>query len=147
MWTLSPDPILEIGEQVGEPGYLLSGIVGASRLDDGSLLLCNQADRTIRYYDATGRFLRQSAGQGAGPTELRQLNWCVHRGRETWVFQVPALPLKVFDDSGELSRTVPMPRPGGRVAQPALLALATSGLAFATFLRSVQTDRPRRGFH
>jgi hypothetical protein len=35
----------------------------------------------------------------------------------------------------------------GRVAQPALLALATSGLAFATFLRSVQTDRPRRGFH
>jgi len=117
VWTLSPGPMLEIGEQVGEPEYLLSGIVGASRLDDGSLVLCNQADRTIRYYDATGRFLRQSAGQGAGPTELRQLNRCVHRGGETWAFQVPALPLKVFDDSGELSRTVPMPRPGGRVAQ------------------------------
>ena len=116
-WTLSPDPILEIGEQVGEPEYLLSGIVGASRLDDGSLVLCNQADRTIRYYDATGRFLRQSAGQGAGPTELRQLNRCVHRGGETWAYQVPALPLKVFDDSGEFARAVPMPRPGGRVAQ------------------------------
>ena len=117
VWTLSADPMLEIGELVGEPEYLLSGIVGASRLQDGSLVLCNQADRTIRYYDAAGRFLRQSAGQGAGPTELRQLNRCVRRGGEIWAFQVPALPLKVFDDAGEFARSVPVPRPGGRVAQ------------------------------
>ena len=116
MLMLSLDPTLEIGEQGGEPEYLLSGIVGAMRLEDGTLVLCNQADRTIRYYDDSRHFLRQSAGQGEGPTELRRLNRCVRRGGEIWAVQIPALPLKVFDDSGELARAVPMPRPGGRVA-------------------------------
>lgn len=115
-WTLSLDPTLEIGEQGGEPEYLLSGIVGASRLDDGSLVVCNQADRTIRYYDASGRFLRQSAGQGEGPTELRRLNRCVRRGGDIWAYQTPALPIKVFDHSGAVVRAVPIPRPGGRIA-------------------------------
>lgn len=116
MWALADEPDLEIGEQVGQPEYLLSGIVGGGRLEDGALVLCNQADRTVRYYDASGSFLRQSAGQGAGPTELRQLNRCIRRGGETWAYQVPALPLKVFNGAGELTRTVPIPRPGGRVA-------------------------------
>ena len=117
MWRIAENATLEVGRQVGEEEHLLSGIVGASRLDDGSLVLCNQADRTIRYYNDAGDFLRQSAGRGSGPTELRQLNRCFVRGGEIWAFQVPALPLKVFDDSGEFVRAVPMPRPGGRVAQ------------------------------
>ena len=117
MWALAADPDLEIGEQTGQPEYLLSGVVGGGRLEDGSLVICNRADRTVRYYDAGGSFLRQSAGQGAGPTELRQLNRCVRRGGEIWAFQFPALPLKVFNDVGEFMRVVPMPRPGGRGAQ------------------------------
>jgi hypothetical protein len=112
MLMLSLDPTLEIGEQGGEPEYLLSGIVGAMRLEDGTLVLCNQADRTIRYYDDSGHFLRQSAGQGEGPTELRRLNRCVRRGGEIWAVQIPALPLKVFDKSGKLVRAVPTAAPG-----------------------------------
>jgi hypothetical protein len=41
MWRIAENATLEVGRQVGEEEHLLSGIVGASRLDDGSLVLCN----------------------------------------------------------------------------------------------------------
>ena len=135
-WRLSQGPTVEVGEEVGADEYLLSQVVGAAWLADGSLLVCNADDRTLRYYDPDGAFLRQSAGAGDGPDELRFLSGCFRRGAETWVYQLPALPIKVFDESGDVVRSVPIPRPGGRVAQ--LADVTTDG---SLLLRQ---DAPRR---
>ena len=115
-WRLSPEPVLDIGEQSGEPEYLFSGIAGATRRDDGSLLVCNSTDRTLRYYDAAGTFTHQSAGPGDGPNELLNMIRCFQRGGETWVYQAPAMPMKIFDGAGNVVRAMPIPRPGGRFA-------------------------------
>ena len=136
-WALSASPTLEIGAQTGADEDLFSQVVGAARLGDAALLVCNGDDRTLRYYGPDGTFLRRSAGQGEGPEELRFLSRCIHRDGETWAYQAPTLPIKVFDESGAFVRSVVLPRPGDRVAQ--VIDVAADG---SLLLRQ---DAPRRG--
>ena len=115
-WRPSQLPLLEIGEVTGQEAFLLDGVVGASRFQDGRILVCNGGDRTLRYYEGDGAYLGQSAGEGGGPGELRILRRCLTRVLETWAYQTPFQPIVVFDDGGVFDRTVSMPRPDGRVA-------------------------------
>ena len=124
-WSLPVEPVLELGAQTGPVDVLFSEVVGAARLSDRSIVVCNAAARTLRYYGPEGVHLYSSAGQGDGPDELRRMARCFHRAGEIWVYQAPALPIKIFDERGALLRTVSIPRPGGRVAQ--LIDVADDG--------------------
>lgn len=135
-WVLSPEPALVIGDVSGRAPYLLDGIVGAHRTDDGRVLVCNRADRTIRTYARTGSFVGDAAGEGGGPSELRLMNRCLWRDDETFVYQAPALPLKVYDVEGAFRRSIAIPRIGGR---PATLLDVTGGITQLTLWQ----DDPR----
>lgn len=135
-WTLATEPSAQIGQARGEAPYLFEGIVGILRGSDGSTLVCNGGDRTLRRYDRDGSFLGQSAGRGAGPSELRQLSRCFPVGGAVWVYQSPFLPIKVYEASGAFVRAVEMPRPNARAAT------LTGVLADGSLL--LRQDAPRR---
>ena len=63
-WSLSNEPILEIGAISGEPPYLLSNVMGVMRFDDGRVAIANMGDNTIRFYSPDGRFVRSSGPPG-----------------------------------------------------------------------------------
>jgi len=133
---LSAQPILEIGREGGEDAYLFSGVAGAARLGDASVVVCNGADRTLRYFGPDGVYSHASGGQGAGPGELRRMTRCLQRNGRTWVYQAPALPIEVFDEAGVRVASATMPKPGDRVAR--LLDIGEDGSLV------VGQDAPRR---
>lgn len=135
--SLAQDPSLEVGLETGDEPYLLSGVAGASLRTDGTLVVCNSADRTLRYFDATGSHLRTGGGEGRGPGELRRIAQCFQIGDQTWVYQAPALPVEVFDASGTQARSVPIPRPNDRIAQ--IVDIAPDGTLV------LRQDENRRG--
>ena len=56
-WSLDPVPELSIGMIAGAPAYLLSGVVGGLRLQDGRIVIAN-GNNEVRFFDQEGRFLK-----------------------------------------------------------------------------------------
>ena len=115
-WVLAETPLLEVGQVSGPAEELFSSVVGASRRPDGSLVVCDRGSLTLRYFESDGSPAGTAGGRGDGPGELRNMIDCFQQGAETWVYQVPALPLQLFGADGEYLRSVAPPRPGGRLA-------------------------------
>jgi len=72
-WTLSQEPILDLGVMDGDLEYQFFEIAGAVRMPDGRLAVANSGSGEIRFYDANGRFLRASGGKESGPGEFEVL--------------------------------------------------------------------------
>lgn len=70
--ALAPTAVLVIGTQVG-PMYEFSRVVGAARMRDGRVVVADGASRSLRFFDATGRFLKSAGGPGEGPGEFQRL--------------------------------------------------------------------------
>ncbi len=78
-WTVSPEPVLEVGQQEGDEHYLFakipinagSGMGGTFRLDDGRIVVCDGMARTVRIFDQEGVFVLQFGRSGDGPGEFR----------------------------------------------------------------------------
>lgn len=68
-WVVDASPILTIGSADGEEPYLLHGVTGAVRLDDGSIVVLDLS-RELRQFDSTGTFMRAAGRPGPGPGEF-----------------------------------------------------------------------------
>jgi hypothetical protein len=70
-WTVSPEPMLRIGQDEGETPYLLAGVSFAARLSDGRVVVANGMSSELRYFDPAGRFLGSVGRRGDGPGEFQ----------------------------------------------------------------------------
>src|SRR5690606_5816123 len=70
-WSLSLEPILEIGVLEGDPAYMFSQMRGPRRLSDGSIVVLDGATSEVRIFDAEGRHLRTFGRKGQGPGEFQ----------------------------------------------------------------------------
>lgn len=83
-WTISEEPVLQIGETEGEDAYLFAGInpQGATGLPlvflwaMDQIVVCNGMDRTIRVFDEHGGLVRIIGGEGEGPGEFSVMEAC-----------------------------------------------------------------------
>lgn len=64
---------LEIGQLNGPPEYALSRIIDVAVLDDGSLVISDDAAQALRLYDAAGLYVRTLGRAGEGPGEFSSL--------------------------------------------------------------------------
>jgi len=60
---------IRIGLVDGEKAYLFERITAAIRLSDGRIAVADHGTAEIRFFDAEGRFLRATGGEGGGPGE------------------------------------------------------------------------------
>ena len=77
-WSVATEPMLDVGVREGDDDYLLNRVMGVTRLDDGSIVVANMGDNTLRRFDASGRLVWRVGRSGNGPGEYRQL-WAVRR--------------------------------------------------------------------
>ena len=82
-WTVDRTPILDV------PGVAADGKVnfgyagGATRLVDGSLLVGDRADNSVRVIDPTGKLVRTLGRAGQGPNEFASIIWAGRCGADT----------------------------------------------------------------
>lgn len=111
-WTLSAEPILEIGVMNGDDPYMFDQVWGAARFEDGTLVVANAGDGTLRYFDSTGTHLYSAGGIGAGPAEFTALFGFSRVGDNVAGHQYAQLPSKVFDRQGNFLRAMTPPNVG-----------------------------------
>lgn len=109
MWTVVPEPRLDIGVQEGEPPYELDRVVGAARLTDGSIIVANGGTGELRLFDGEGRFIRSMGKEGEGPGEFRSLEWIQVIAADT-ILAIDAAQRRVtaFTPYGDVQWAIPI---------------------------------------
>ncbi len=127
-WSLSAEPILEIGTLDAESEYQLHRIVGAVTLPEGRVVVANGGSQEVRWYDAEGTHLGSAGGAGDGPGEFAGLMALgVLPGDSIIAHDVRLRRLSVFDSDTRFVRSAPLEIEG------------REGMAFAT-LAGTLTD-------
>lgn len=75
-WTLSPEPVLEIGGDEGPPELVFTTIASAFALPDGRIVVANRsAPAEVRVFSPEGAYQQTLGGDGERPGEFREITW------------------------------------------------------------------------
>jgi hypothetical protein len=111
--SLTRDPIVQIGHQDGE-AYQLSRVAGAVRLADGTIVVADGGSSQLRFYDSTGKHLKNVGRNGSGPGEFQRLQVLVKVKGDTLLAGGMFGEQSVFSPQGTFIRqTRPGEPPGG----------------------------------
>lgn len=104
-WRVAGDPLVRIGRVEGDPAYLFSDVLGAVRLDDGTMVVGDFGTQEVRIFGPDGEHLRTTGGRGEGPGEFSGMS-AMGRGygRTAWIFDFSLRRLTWLDASGEVER-------------------------------------------
>jgi len=103
-WTLSAEPILEIGVVEGEAVYQFDGVRDVARAPNGNIVVADGGTQEIRIYDPQGRSIRILGGRGEGPGEFRGLASVLWAPADTIVgFDVVQRRANAFAPDGSLA--------------------------------------------
>jgi hypothetical protein len=103
-WTVSPSPVLRIGNTIGDEQAQLYRVGDVTRLSDGRILVANSGANEIGVYSPTGDFIRAIGREGPGPGEFTD-------PRRLWVLPGDTLVvadwtrISVFDSTGQFLRS------------------------------------------
>ena len=119
-WSVSEEPVLQIGAVEGDEPYLfmqishsqLLGLGALFRTADGRIVVCLARERTVRFFDPTGRFLSQFGRRGEGPGEFRSApRACLPFARGVAV--VESSRVSFFDGDGVFLKRADVVGPSG----------------------------------
>ncbi|CAN5662735.1 hypothetical protein BH23GEM10_BH23GEM10_16870 [soil metagenome] len=71
---VTPEPSLSIGLMDGPEGYLFQFVAAGAFLGSDRIVVGDRGTHTIRIFDARGRLLAESGGEGGGPAEFRYID-------------------------------------------------------------------------
>jgi hypothetical protein len=106
-WTVDSAPSIVIADD-GTPATkkaVFGRIVGAARTRDGGIVVVDQKEIEIRYFDAQGRFVRAAARKGDGPGEFQRPMGLLRVSDGYLVTDLRGRNA-VYDDDGKLVREV-----------------------------------------
>ena len=112
-WPVGP-PTLALGLESGPPAELeLANVTSAVLLPDSSLAVANSGTSEIRYFAATGLFLRSTGRRGQGPGEFSGAPLYLYaRSQDTLlVYDTGNLRLTSLDATGALRASLDLARP------------------------------------
>jgi hypothetical protein len=105
-WRVDTVPNLSIGTFGGDPEYELFNVSGAVRFEDGTIGVVNTGSHEVRFYDATGRYLRAIGREGEGPGEFRRPSQIFPlAGDSVAVWDSRLRRMSVFDGEGAFARS------------------------------------------
>ncbi|MEX2471237.1 MAG: hypothetical protein WEA34_03610 [Gemmatimonadota bacterium] len=135
-WTTNPEPALSVGEVDGDPRHLFSQITGVSLFPDGAFAVSEFSSRTIRVYDAEGRYVVSMGGPGEGPGEFGDINHLSVLPPDTLLaYDVSTLRLTRYLRDGTLLGTTSI-EPAGGWPEVVLGTYADGGVAVASLVPS-----------
>lgn len=121
-WQVSDSPAVRIGTAAGAAEYELFRASSGTILEDGTVVVVNGGTHELRYFDASGRFLRAIGGEGDGPGELRN-PFRLLRAHGDSLLVVDFRGVSLFDRGGAFIRSTPTPvvRPEAAFADGSLI--------------------------
>lgn len=103
--------LTSIGQVDGPPEYALGRVTALAADVRGRFYTYDAADKQIRAYDASGKFLHKVGRDGAGPGEYRWVfGMSIVRDSQLAVFDISGARITIFEPSGKLVRTITQPR-------------------------------------
>src|SRR5690606_16695817 len=104
--SLDSVPILSIGGHEEDTTLQFYGMVGLTRLSNGSIVVADGSSRTLRYFEHDGDLLAIAGGSGEGPGRFRELS-SVWRDEHDSVFVYDQYlgRLSAFDSAGRYARS------------------------------------------
>lgn len=104
------EPTIRIGEAANTVDEeLLSGVIGATVLRDGTIAIGDGAAPRILLFSRQGRFQRSVGAKGDGPGELRVPRWLGRCGSPGFAaYDVAQKRLTLFSPDGTVQRTIPL---------------------------------------
>lgn len=110
-WTVAADPVLVIGNRVGDdPNTSFGRIGGVTVLSDGRIAVADAMARAIRVFSRAGDFLNSLGGPGEGPSEFQRLDRIARiHGDSIVARDVGAFKTVTFAADGSGSRTTSGP--------------------------------------
>lgn len=114
-WTISTEPLLDIGLVDGPSEYQLYRASSAVRLSDGHFVVANGGTNELRFYDPDGKHLISIGRTGEGPGEFQDLQrvWILP-GDSLLAYDFLPSRLSVFSPAGEFIRSQHYASPDGR---------------------------------
>ncbi|MFO8174030.1 MAG: hypothetical protein R6T96_07070, partial [Longimicrobiales bacterium] len=70
-WTVASRPLLRIGLMEGDPAYQFSVVVGAARLEDGTVVVADQGAQEVRFFEPSGEVKAVVGGVAAARRSSR----------------------------------------------------------------------------
>lgn len=105
-WRIGPEPMVSIGEVVGEEAYMLDQVSDAVILPDGRVVVANTGTNELRVYDAAGVHVAIWGRQGEGPGEFQDLVGVdVWPGDSVVAWDFRNRTISVFDAGGTFGRS------------------------------------------
>ena len=112
-WTVSSEPILQLGARDGEETLQFFNVTGGVRLSDGRIAILNSGSKTVRIFGGDGGFVNEFGGSGDGPGEFRNLSSIHCLSGDTLLIWDGARPgISFFTSSGEFIRSQRLAPPG-----------------------------------
>jgi hypothetical protein len=114
-WSVSAEPLLEVGVREGAEASQLFRVTDALRLPDGRIAVLNGGSSTVRVFGGDGDFLTEFGGPGDGPGEFRSLSSGHHVAGDTlllWDGGRRAISLFTTDGGFIRTRTLTVPGSG-----------------------------------
>lgn len=105
VWEISEAPFLEVGVREGDDSYLLNNVMGSTLTSQGSLVVANAGDCTIRAFDQDGEALWTSGGCGEGPEEYQRILGILGERDRLYVHRYPQASLTILNTDGTFSGT------------------------------------------
>lgn len=137
-------PAVHLGAAVDASGpYVFSGIVGAARLRDGTLVVADAGSGELRAFSGLGEHLGTWGREGEGPGEFTGF-WGMGRlpGDSLVVWDLGLSRLSVFGPQGRVGRIATIMGAGSR----SLVGVLESGVLLALIPTSDISDLSREGY-
>lgn len=100
-WTISPEPVLTLGVDIGAPEQMFTAIRTPFALSDGRIVVVDFAN-AVRLFDAAGSSTGSVGRAGEGPCEFRQVIAAYPAGDDSiLVWDSRLRRFVLFDSSGE----------------------------------------------
>ncbi len=105
-WIIDSIPAFDIGASQDDPHQQLVRPADPVRLPDGRIAVGDNGSYEIRFFDATGRWVRSLGRQGSGPGEFTDLrNVWLGPGDTLFAYQGRTGQVSVLDPEGRFVRT------------------------------------------
>lgn len=106
-WSISADPLLEIGTRDGNEAVQLFQVSDAARMHDGRILVANEGTGSVKVFAPAGTLDTELGRSGDGPGELRSIA-SIHAlpGDTVLVWDLVRTTASLFTPDGGFVRTV-----------------------------------------
>jgi hypothetical protein len=70
-WSIGAEPVLRLGDATSDKAVLFgAGLVGATRLPNGNILVADRGEFSLKVFDTTGKLVKSLGRKGSGPGEM-----------------------------------------------------------------------------